>query len=132
MDSRCMGPMALSERMVVRRKLPLRWRRCMSALRESWTGCAVRLQMTTMAGEIAVTAWGLRTHARTFWSSWLRMMLAPEAMVALPWWRALSWRYQLSRDWAFASSTVAFGFGSGGGAGWPFCGAGGASQWIVG
>src|ERR1700729_2753018 len=127
MDSRCMGPMALSERRVVRRKLPLRWRRCMSALSESWTGWAVRLQITTIGGGIGVIGAGLRTHMRTFWSSWLRRMLAPEAMVALPWWRTLSWRYQLRRDWGFASSTAALGLGSGGGAGWPFWGGGGAS-----
>src|ERR1700733_13386952 len=113
MDSRCIGPMALSERMVVRRKLPLRWRRFMSSLSESWTGYAVRLQITTMAGEIGVMAADLLTQTRTFWSSWLRRMLAPEAMVALPWWRTLSWRYQLRRDWGFASSTAALGLRAG-------------------
>lgn len=57
----------------------------MSSLRESWTGCAVKLQMTTIAGAIVLITGGLRTQTRMFWSSWLRRMLAPEAMVALPW-----------------------------------------------
>jgi len=55
----------------------------MSALSESWTGCAERLQMTTMAGEMDEMVCGLRTQARTFWSSWLRVMFAPELMTGL-------------------------------------------------
>ena len=74
-----------------------------SSLSESWMGWAVRLQMMTIAGEIGVIASGFRTQTRMFWSSWLRRMLAPEAMVALPWWRALSWRYQLRRDLGWES-----------------------------
>src|SRR5260370_1262324 len=56
-------------------------------------------------------------------------MLAPELMVALPWWRELSWRDQLRWERGSASSTGALGGVSGGGAGWALAGGGGGSGW---